>query len=154
MNDDDGLKLAFDAAYAGVAEGQGPFGAAIVRDSDDKCLAACCNVTAGNNDVTQHAELRCIQLACAMVGSPDLSGCTIYATCEPCPMCFGAIHWARLGWLVSSATIEDAAGFGMRQMPIDNATMARLGKSEVRIRNAVDRARGRALFEHWQANKD
>ena len=150
MNDDEGLRLAFEAARAGVAEGQAPFGAAIVRDADDKVLAACGNVIAGTNDVTQHAELRAIQLACALAGTKNLSGCTIYATCEPCPMCFGAIHWANLGWIVSSATIDDAAEFGFRQMPVTNARLAELGRCGVRIRGCVDRERGRALFADWK----
>ena len=153
MNDDQGLKLAFDAAHAGVAEGQAPSGAAVVRDADDAVLAACGNATAGTNDPTQHAELRAIQLACALTGSLDLSGCTLYATCEPCVMCLGAIHWAKLGWLIHAATIEDAAAAGLPQLPLPAHALASQAKMPLRLRGPVDRTAGRALFEIWNARR-
>ncbi|MEM6561597.1 MAG: nucleoside deaminase [Planctomycetota bacterium] len=145
MSDDEGLELAFKIAEVGVAQGWAPFGAAIV-DADDNVIAVANNTIAHTRDCTQHAELAAIQQACGRLGSPDLSGCTIYATCEPCPMCFAAIHWARIERIVSSATIADCVEVGFRQLGLDNERMKAEGGSGVSLRGGVQRDRGRALL--------
>ncbi|MEM8873015.1 MAG: nucleoside deaminase [Planctomycetota bacterium] len=146
MTDEEGLDLAFKIAEVGVARGWAPFGAAIV-DADDKVIAVACNTIGDTHDCTQHAELAAIQQACRQIESPNLAGCTIYATCEPCPMCFGAIHWANIERIVSSATIADCVEVGFRQLMLDNEEMKARSGSGVTLDGGVQRERGRALLK-------
>ena len=106
------MRSAIEAAERGIAAGQTPFGASIVRDG--RLVVAAHNVVWATTDITAHAEVNAIRLACRELGTIDLSGCDIFCTCEPCPMCFGAIHWARFDRLVYAASVADAAnaGFG------------------------------------------
>ncbi len=87
------MRAAVDEAAAGLAAGDGgPFGAVVTRDG--VVIARGHNQVVGLNDPSAHAEVQAIRAACRALGTFDLSGCEIYATCEPCPMCFSAIHWA------------------------------------------------------------
>lgn len=88
----------------------GPFGAVIVRNGT--IIAATANKVTSSNDPTAHAEIVAIREACKTLGTFDLSGCEIYASCEPCPMCLGAVMWARLDKLYFAASREDAADAG------------------------------------------
>lgn len=85
----------------------GPFGAVIVKDG--KIIGKGGNKVTVNNDPTAHAEIVAIREAARNIGSFDLSGCEIYSSCEPCPMCLGAIYWARIDKLYYAATKDDAA---------------------------------------------
>ncbi len=85
----------------------GPFAAVVVKDG--KIIASGVNKVTANNDPTAHAEVVAIRNACKELNSFQLTGCEIYATCEPCPMCMGAIYWARPDKLFYAATKEDAA---------------------------------------------
>lgn len=125
--DETAMQVAFDIAYQGVTKGQAPFGAAIYRG--DELLVAAHNTNAADNDCTCHAEMNAIRQACQTLGQRDLSGLTIYATCEPCPMCFTACHWANLDRLVYSATVEDADQAGFRQLFINARTMKAQGQT-------------------------
>ncbi len=93
-----------------VKNGGGPFGAVIVKDG--KIIAKAVNKVTKNNDPTAHAEVLAIRLAAQNLKSFDLSGCEIYTSCEPCPMCFGAIYWARLDKLYFANTKTDAKKIG------------------------------------------
>ena len=77
-----------------VANGGGPFGAVIVKDNN--IIAEASNSVTIDNDPTAHAEVNCIRKATGKLGTFDLTGCDIYTSCEPCPMCLGAIYWAHL----------------------------------------------------------
>lgn len=88
----------------------GPFGAVIVKD--DKVIAQSANTVTTTNDPTAHAEVSTIRLACKKLKSFDLSGCIIYTSCEPCPMCLGAIYWARIDTIYYANTKKDAADIG------------------------------------------
>ena len=88
----------------------GPFGAVIVRDGE--ILAVAGNCVTSTNDPTAHAEVMAIREACKTLNTFDLSGCEIYASCEPCPMCLGAIMWARIDKLYYAADRNDAAHAG------------------------------------------
>jgi tRNA(Arg) A34 adenosine deaminase TadA len=88
----------------------GPFGAVIVKDGE--LLAACPNRVIIENDPTAHAEIATIRAACQKLNTYDLSGCEIYTSCEPCPMCLGAIYWARIGKIYYANTKHDAAAIG------------------------------------------
>lgn len=85
----------------------GPFGAVIVKDG--KLVAKSANKVTSNNDPTAHAEVSAIRLACKKLKTFDLSGCVVYTSCEPCPMCLGAIYWARIDTIYYANTKTDAA---------------------------------------------
>ena len=88
----------------------GPFGAVVVKDG--QIVAACGNTVTPDNDPTAHAEVNAIREACRKLGSYQLEGCEVYASCEPCPMCLGAIYWARPLKVYYASTKEDAAKAG------------------------------------------
>lgn len=88
----------------------GPFGAVVVRDGE--VVAASANKVVPQNDPTAHAEVSAIRLACQQLGTFSLEGCVIYTSCEPCPMCLGAIYWARLDAIYYANTKADAAAIG------------------------------------------
>ncbi|MDB5157542.1 MAG: tRNA-specific adenosine deaminase [Mucilaginibacter sp.] len=103
--------MAIDLAEYNVKEGQGgPFGAVIVKDG--MVLARSANKVVTNNDPTAHAEVSAIRLACQELGTYNLAGCEIYTSCEPCPMCLGAIYWARIDKIYYANTKADAAAIG------------------------------------------
>lgn len=88
----------------------GPFGAVVVKDG--KIIACGHNEVTSTNDPTAHAEIVAIRKACAALGTFQLDGCEIYSSCEPCPMCLGAIYWARPAKIYFAATRADAAAAG------------------------------------------
>jgi tRNA(Arg) A34 adenosine deaminase TadA len=105
------LRQAIDVGIAGARGGRGgPFGAVVVEEG--RVLAACHNEVVGRNDPTAHAEVQVIRAACAARGRFQLDGCDVYASCEPCPMCLGALYWARPRAVYYTATRADAAAAG------------------------------------------
>jgi tRNA(Arg) A34 adenosine deaminase TadA len=102
---------AIQLSMEGVQSGRGgPFGAVIVKDG--AIVAEGMNQVTSTNDPTAHAELLAIRGACAKLGSFELKDCELYTSCEPCPMCLGAIYWARLARVYFANTAEDAARIG------------------------------------------
>ena len=97
------IRLASDS----VRNGGGPFGAVVVKDG--KIVAGSSNRVTIDNDPTAHAEVNTIREACRRLDTFDLSGCVIYASCEPCPMCLGAIYWAHINRIYYGNTRKDAA---------------------------------------------
>jgi len=126
----------------------GPFGACIVKDG--RVVAAARN-TVLKHDATCHAEINAIRKASKRLGTFDLTGCEIYSTTEPCPMCFGAIHWARIGAVHYGTGIRDAAKAGFHELPISNAQMKALGRSRIRLVPGFMRRECLDLFEAWMA---
>jgi guanine deaminase len=105
------LRRAIRLAVENVEQGRGgPFGAVIVRDG--AIVAESANHVTTTPDPTAHAEVLAIREAARLLGTHDLAGCTIYASCEPCPMCLAAIYWARLDAVYFAATRDDAAAAG------------------------------------------
>ncbi len=105
------MRMAIGLATGNVLSGAGgPFGAVIVKDG--QVVATGVNQVTASNDPTAHAEVTAIRAAAAILGSFELRGCTIYSSCEPCPMCLGAIYWSRLDALYFGSTAEDAADAG------------------------------------------
>ena len=141
------MQLAIDTARHGIYEGQTPFGAAIVRDG--QLVAAAHNVVWLTMDITAHAEVHAIRQACSQLHSIDLSGCTIYSTCEPCPMCFSACHWARLDRIVYGASIADAQKAGFSELTVSNEQLKRLGGSGIEIVAGFMKEENVKLFEEW-----
>jgi guanine deaminase len=102
------LGMAIAEAVRGAAAGQGgPFGAVVVKDG--VVIAKASNAVVANNDPTAHAEVQAIRAACVTLGTFQLDGCDVYASCEPCPMCLGAILWARPRAVYFAATRQEAA---------------------------------------------
>lgn len=105
------LKEAVELARANVESGKGgPFAALIVRNGE--VIAAAANSVTSTNDPTAHAEVNAIREACRRLGTFQLEDCEIYSSCEPCPMCLGAIYWARLKKVYFAATKEEASAAG------------------------------------------
>ncbi|MFV8282195.1 nucleoside deaminase [Christiangramia marina] len=100
----------------------GPFGAVITKG--EEIIAATYNRVSGDQDCTQHAELRAIQLACKQLGTKNLEGCVLYTSCEPCMMCLGAAHWANFDYIYYAASAEDAKenGFLYSDMYYNSST--------------------------------
>jgi len=101
------MQRAIDLSRKSVKTGGGPFGAVIVKNG--KIIAEASNSVTKENDPTGHAEINAIRKAANQLQNFDLAGCEIYSSCEPCPMCLGAIYWARLDRLYFANTKTDAA---------------------------------------------
>jgi len=110
MSDANFLAEAIALAESSVEQGGGPFGALVVKDG--KVIGRGSNNVTLRNDPTAHAEVGAIREACQTIHDFSLAGATLYASCEPCPMCLSAIYWARLDRVVYAATREDAAAAG------------------------------------------
>jgi guanine deaminase len=105
------MQMAIELSVNNVTQGQGgPFGAVIVKDG--KLIAASANKVVPTNDPTAHAEVSAIRIACQELNTYILSGCEIYTSCEPCPMCLAAIYWARIDKIYYANTKVDAAAIG------------------------------------------
>ena len=104
------MREAISLASESVKNGGGPFGAVIVKDG--KIIAARSNSVTIDNDPTAHAEVNAIRDAARKLGTFDLSGCTVYTSCEPCPMCLGAIYWAHIDRIFYGNNRADAAAIG------------------------------------------
>jgi tRNA(Arg) A34 adenosine deaminase TadA len=126
----------------------GPFGSCILRGG--RILAAARNTVLARRDPTCHAEISAIRLAARRLGTHDLSGCTICATTEPCPMCFAAIHWAGIGRIVYGTRIADVARLGFRELTVSNRTLRRLGGGSVEIVGGLLREECLALLQEWE----
>ena len=150
--DDRFMRLAIEQARAGVAAGQTPFGACVVRGG--AVVAAAHNRVWADTDITAHAEVVAVRAACRRLGTIDLSGCVIYSTTEPCPMCFSACHWARLDAIVYGADIADARAAGFNELAVSDADLKRLGGSPILVLGGRLRAECLDLFRQWQANPE
>jgi len=147
------MRLAIEKARQGVIAGQSPFGACIARAGE---IVSCeHNVVWSTNDITAHAEIHAIREACRKLGNIDLTGCVIYSTCEPCPMCFSACHWARISKIVYGASIQDAQASGFHELQIANLRLKELSGSPIEIVGGFLRAEAVALFQFFdeQPNK-
>lgn len=107
MTNEELMRLAIELAVENVKNSGGPFGAVIARGG--QLVATGVNRVTANNDPTAHAEVNAIRAACARLGTFDLSGCVLYTSCEPCPMCLGAIYWAHIDKIYYGANQHDAS---------------------------------------------
>jgi guanine deaminase len=152
MDDRKYMTFAIEEARKGVTVGQTPFGACIVKDG--KVISCSSNSVWSDMDITAHAEINAIRKACSTLKTIDLGGCTIYSTCEPCPMCFSACSWARISRIVFGARIADAAGYGFSELRIPNRKMKVLSRSSVEIVPDFMRGECIMLFEEWSKHPD
>jgi len=139
------MRLAIAKTREGIRGGQTPFGACIV-DAKGRVVVCAHNVVWKTTDITAHGEVNAIRLACKKRRTVDLSGCTIYSTCEPCPMCFSAIHWSGIRTIAYGAGVRDAKRCGFSELEISNEQMKRIGKSNMKIRKGVLAKECKELF--------
>jgi len=147
-DDDRYLRLAIETAKEGIAGGQSPFGAVIVRGGS--VVVAAHNTVWRDTDPTAHAEVNAIRTAAVRLGRIDLRNCTLFSTCEPCPMCLAATHWAKIERMVYGATIGDAAAAGFSELQVEAVVLATMGRSPLRIEVSPLAAECRALFARWE----
>jgi tRNA(Arg) A34 adenosine deaminase TadA len=124
----------------------GPFGACIVKGN--KTIVSARN-TVVRYDATCHAEMNAIREASKKLRTHDLRGCKIYSTTEPCPMCFSAIHWAKISTVIYGTKIAEAKKRGFNELTIPVALMKKLGKAEVNIIGGFLSEECRQLFKDW-----
>lgn len=144
------MQIAYNEAIKGMNTNEGgPFGAVIVKD--DKILAKAHNRVLATNDPTAHAEMTAIKEASQLLGTYDLSGCTLYATTQPCPMCLGAIFWARIGTVYYGTTKLDAAKGGF-----DDARFYEMIKRENNdiTHKQIDYEACAKIFDQWNVKED
>jgi guanine deaminase len=149
---DEFLLMTFAVALQGVeSDAGGPFGAVVVRG--DEILARAHNQVVATNDPTAHAEIGAIRAACAVLNSFQLEGCELYASCEPCPMCLGAIYWARPRAVFFSATRQDAADAGFDDAFVYDEIALPPGARTLPMRRVAHPEAG-APFVAWAAKPD
>lgn len=148
MDPDALMQLAIDRARAGIAAGQSPFGCAIARG--DRVLAVEHNCVLATKDITAHAEITALRAACRLTGDIHLNRAQVATTCEPCPMCIAALHWARVDTVYYGATIADATAGGFNELAISAAELVRLGKSQVKVVGGTLTMACVDLFREWR----
>ena len=146
---EDLMRLAIDKARQGIAAGQTPFGCAVAQD--DCLLAVAHNMVWSTTDITAHAEITALREACSHLGNVHVQGGIVATTCEPCPMCMAALHWANVKTVYYGATIADAALAGFNELQLPAAEVLRLGQSSVRLVGGVLTDECCQLFIEWQS---
>jgi guanine deaminase len=145
------IKQAIELAVANVQQGGGPFGALVVKDG--VVIATGANQVTRANDPTAHAEVVAIREACRALGDFQLSGCDLYTSCEPCPMCLGAIFWARPSRVFFAATHDDAAAAGFDDSFIYDQIQVDHALRTIPMLQVTDEKSGRP-FEEWVNRAD
>jgi tRNA(Arg) A34 adenosine deaminase TadA len=144
------MRLAIEKSRAGIASGQSPFGCAIAQNGH--VLSCAHNTVVMTTDITAHAEVNAVREACRAVGDIFLSGSIVATTCEPCPMCMAALHWARVDTVYYGATIADAGEAGFNELQLPAARLLELGQSGLKLVPGVLSAECKQLFAEWKAN--
>ncbi len=149
----DFMNKAVDEAFEGLDKKDGgPFGAVIVKDG--KIIASAHNTVIKTNDPTAHAEVNAIRKATKLLGRFDLSDCEIYSSAEPCPMCFAAIHWAKMKKLYYGCTRQDAADIGFDDKFIYDVILNKSTTQQVDIVKKLDRDICLKPFKRWQETEE
>lgn len=144
--------VAIRLAQNGIdSDSGGPFGAVVARNGE--IIAEGWNQVTSSNDPTAHAEIVAIRNACRVLGTFQLDGCVLYTTCEPCPMCLGAIYWARPEKLYFACTREDAARAGFDDKFIYEEIDRNFDQRRIETVNFM-REDALPVFELWEAKED
>ena len=145
------MKRAIELSVESVNKGGGPFGSVIVKDN--KIVAEGSNKVTSSNDPTAHGEIVAIREACKKLNNFNLSGCILYSTCEPCPMCLSAIYWARINEIFYANTREDA-----RKIDFDDSLIYSELKKNIDERKIpmtqIMRSEALKAFELWDKKTD
>jgi tRNA(Arg) A34 adenosine deaminase TadA len=142
------IELARDGMDAGAG---GPFGSVVVRDGE--IIAEGYNGVTSNNDPTAHAEVTAIREACRKLGTFQLEDCEIYTSCEPCPMCLGAIYWARPKAVYYACSREDAAAIDFDDQLIYDEIDAGIENRQIPFKQ-IQREEALGVFDAWQKKTD
>lgn len=146
------MQLAIEKARVGIDAGQSPFGCAIARG--DEIIALAHNTVLATTDITAHAEVNALRRGCKATGKVHLEGCVVATTCEPCPMCMAALHWARVETVYFGASIEDADAAGFNELQVPAAEVLKIGGSQVALASGLLSAECRDLFRLWLQRDD
>lgn len=145
------MSMANEIALKGMKRGDGgPFGAVIVS-SDGEVISCESNKVLRLNDPTAHAEINAIRMACKKLGTYDLSGCTLYTSCEPCPMCLSAVIWANIDKVYYGCTRDDAEDIGFRDELIYEYLKGR--KKKIVDIKMIDREECLKAFDEYKDDK-
>ncbi len=147
MGNNQFINRAIELATQNVTENGGPFGAVIVKNGE--IIAEGVNRVSASNDPTAHAEVQAIREACRKLNTFELKGCEIYTSCEPCPMCFSAIYWARLDCVYFAASHSDAAKAGFDDAFIYDEIKLKIEERKVRFIELMHEKRI-APFDEWK----
>ena len=146
------MREAIELGRKGMSTNQGgPFGCVIVKD--DQVVGRGWNKVLSTNDPTAHAEVSAIRDACNNLGTFQLDDCEIYTSCEPCPMCLGAIYWARPKKIYYGNTRQDAANIGFDDSLIYNEITIPLDQRKIAI-EGIGRNEAIKMFEEWASKND
>jgi guanine deaminase len=145
------LTRAIQIAEKGIEDGCGPFGAVITKDGE--ILAEAVNRVITDSDPTAHAEVVAIREAASVLRSHDLNGCILYCSCEPCPMCLGAIYWAGIKQVVYACDRNDAAAAGFSDKYIYNEILLEPAERKIGFLK-LDYAGGEEVFKKWEKNEN
>jgi guanine deaminase len=146
MTDKEFLARAVKLAEAGIVRGDGPFGALVVRNGE--ILAESTNTVVQSNDPTAHAEILAIREAAKKTGTHNLTDCVLYSSCEPCPMCIGAIYWSGISKVYFAANRKDAAAAGFNDEFIYNEISQPLSGRKI-LFNKLNEVDGSEVFRKW-----
>lgn len=141
------MSVALERARRGLAAGEPPVGACLVRDGE--VIAALNNAVIGELDVTAHAEIRVIRAACHRLRSLDLTGCQLFVTVEPCPMCLSACHYASIAHVVYGARLADMHAVTGRELMSLRTDVIASPSVNLRLTGDCLRDECRALLDQW-----
>ncbi|OOQ56424.1 tRNA-specific adenosine deaminase [Mucilaginibacter pedocola] len=151
MRHEDFMQMAIDLSEYNVQQGLGgPFGAVVVKDG--MVIARSANKVVPTNDPTAHAEVSAIRLACQELGTFSLEGCEIYTSCEPCPMCLGAIYWSRISKVYYANTKADAAAIGFDDHFIYDELELPMEQRKMRFVQIM-RDKAQPVFKLWETTE-
>lgn len=146
------MQRAIDLAEKGInSNSGGPFGTVVVKDN--KIIAEGYNKVTSTNDPTAHAEIVAIKEACKKLDSFQLDGCTIYTSCEPCPMCLGAIYWARPKKVYYACNRDDAAMIDFDDQFIYDELKKQISDRQINFENIM-RLDALKVFKNWNDKTD
>jgi guanine deaminase len=145
------MRRAIELAMENIRNGGGPFGAVIARDG--RIVAEGVNRVTATNDPTAHAEVVAIRAACAKLAAFQLDGCDLYTTCEPCPMCLGAIYWARPARVFFASSAGDAAAAGFDDKFIYDELYLPFAAREISMTQLM-REESLAIFSAWKKSEN
>jgi guanine deaminase len=151
VTDEELMRRAIDLSMLSIEAGGGPFGAVVARDGT--LIAEGTNRVVPAADPTAHAEIVAIRDACARINTHTLEGATIYTTCEPCPMCLGAIWWARLGMIVYGNSRDDASSIGFDDDAIYEEVATPIERRRLPMRRMIPDETKKA-FDAWLLKAD
>ena len=145
------MKRTIELAKENIKRGGGPFGALIAKEG--KVIAEAANSVRSENDPTAHAEILAIRTAAEKLGTHDLNGCELYTSCEPCPMCLGAVYWAHIDKVYYAATHDDARDVGFDDADMYNEMKKDRSERNIKMDSAF-REDSLRVFNLWKEKQD